>query len=133
MTIAGSRGSGRTRHTLISLALPLAVAVIVIGGWQSYVSLSGVSSLSLPGPGEVLQRVIADAPLLVDNAWVTLQAVLLGYLCAVILGGLIAALVHASTIVERAITPWLVVSQMIPLPAIAPRSSYGPDSTSVPD
>jgi ABC-type nitrate/sulfonate/bicarbonate transport system permease component len=108
------------RGRILTVVLPIVAAVIVITGWELYVRVSGISALSLPSPFLVGERLVANAPLLAANTWTTLQSVLLGYLVAVVLGALVAAAVHASKNLERAITPWLIVSQMIPLPAIAP-------------
>lgn len=108
------------RDRILTVVLPIVTAVVVIGGWELYVRLSGISALSLPSPLAVWDRLLANAPLLAANTWTTLQSVLLGYLVAVVLGVGVAAAVHASKNLERAITPWLVVSQMIPLPAVAP-------------
>ncbi len=41
-------------------------------------------------------------------------------MAAVLVGVALAALVHRSKIAERAIYPWLVASQTVPVPAIAP-------------
>jgi ABC-type nitrate/sulfonate/bicarbonate transport system permease component len=108
------------RGRILTVVLPIVTAVVVIGGWELYVRISGISALSLPSPFVVGDRLVANAPLLAANTWTTLQSVLLGFLVAVALGVAVAAAVHASKNLERAITPWLIVSQMIPLPAIAP-------------
>lgn len=108
------------RGRAAAIILPLLFAAAMIAIWQLYVSVSGISSLSLPGPFEVGERLVANAPLLLSNSWVTLQSILLGYAIAVVLGMVVAAIIHSSINARRAITPWLIVSQMIPLPAIAP-------------
>ncbi|MGA1835952.1 ABC transporter permease [Herbiconiux sp. 11R-BC] len=116
----GLRRSGAIGDRVATVTLPIAFAVVVVIGWAAYVNVSGVSSLSLPSPAEVGERLIANIPLLLQNAWPTLQSVFLGYLLAVVLGIGVAALINASKIAEKALVPWLIVSQMIPLPAIAP-------------
>ncbi len=120
----GRRRAQRRRATrrdaMLTVVLPIAVAVIVLVLWQTYVSVSGISPLSLPSPADVAAGIVANAELLLANSWTTLQAVLLGYIAAVILGVVTAAVVHSSRLAEKALTPWLIVSQMIPLPAIAP-------------
>jgi ABC-type nitrate/sulfonate/bicarbonate transport system permease component len=112
--------SATTRKRVAAIALPILAAIAFLAIWQAYVSISGISSLSLPGPLEVWDRLLVNAPLLLANSWVTLQAILLGYIIAVALGMLVAAIIHSSLNARRALTPWLIVSQMIPLPAIAP-------------
>lgn len=53
-----------------------------------------------------------------SNGWVTVREILLGYLAAVVLG--VALAVSTSRIAERACYPWLVISQTVPVPVIAP-------------
>jgi ABC-type nitrate/sulfonate/bicarbonate transport system permease component len=120
MTNASSRRAKLSSRRASTFLLPLAVAVVFIGGWEAYVRLSGVSALSLPSPFVVGGRLAANSMILLQSSWTTLQSILLGYLVAVALGVLVAAVIHASKIAEKALTPWLIVSQMIPLPAIAP-------------
>ncbi len=58
--------------------------------------------------------------MLADNAWVTLQEVLIGFAIALVGGVLLAVLIHASPVVERALYPIVIASQAIPLVALAP-------------
>jgi ABC-type nitrate/sulfonate/bicarbonate transport system permease component len=51
---------------------------------------------------------------------VTLEEIVLGYLAAAAIGFGLAVLLALSRLAERAIYPWLVVSQTIPVIAIAP-------------
>ena len=44
----------------------------------------------------------------------------LGYAAAIAVGVALAVVVSSSRVAERAVYPWLVVSQMVPIPAIAP-------------
>jgi len=100
--------------------LPLAVALLVLGGWQLYVAVSGINEILLPPPTKVASAAWSDRSLLAADAWVTIQEILYGYLLAVVFGIGLAILIHSSRIVERALYPWLVVSQMIPILAVAP-------------
>jgi ABC-type nitrate/sulfonate/bicarbonate transport system permease component len=110
----------RPRRLLSQLAAPLVGALLVLSAWELYARLSGVSESTLPAPSEVLAHLWQDSGLLAANAWPTVAEVLLGYLAAVALGVGVAVLVHGSRLVERALHPWLVVSQTVPIPAIAP-------------
>ena len=47
----------------------------------------------------------------------TVKEILLGFAAAIVLGVLLAVLIRSSKLVERALYPWLVVSQMVPIPA----------------
>ncbi len=99
---------------------PLIFALLVLGAWQLYCLLSAVPQSTLPSPAQVFSALVDDRSLLAGAAWVTATEILLGYLTAIVLGVGLATLVCWSATAQRAIYPWLVVSQMIPIIAIAP-------------
>jgi ABC-type nitrate/sulfonate/bicarbonate transport system permease component len=113
----GSRGGG---GLLLNVGAPLAFAAVVLGLWQLYASVSGIRESSLPKPTQVAEALWVNRELLIDNAWVTIQEIAVGYTAAIIIGIGLAMAIHSSRIIERAIYPWLVVSQMVPIVAIAP-------------
>jgi ABC-type nitrate/sulfonate/bicarbonate transport system permease component len=102
------------------VAPPLLLGLVLLALWQGYVALSGVRQGILPSPVEVARAVFRDRSLLLSSAGTTLAEILLGYAAAIVIGVALATAVSASRAVERAIYPWLVVSQMIPIPALAP-------------
>jgi ABC-type nitrate/sulfonate/bicarbonate transport system permease component len=99
---------------------PLVFAALVLAVWQLYAKLSGVPESSLPAPTQIASALWNDRSLLLSNGWVTLKEILLGYVLSVLLAMGLAVLVVTSRVVERAIYPWLVISQTVPIPAIAP-------------
>lgn len=114
-------GGAARAGTVASHVLPpllFAIAVLVI--WQVGVRVAGVEETTLPAPTEVFSAMWDIRQLLIDNSWVTIKEILIGYAGAIVLGVGLAVLVCSSRLVERALYPWLVVSQMVPIPAIAP-------------
>jgi NitT/TauT family transport system permease protein len=82
----------------------------------------------LPAPDQVVMElhrsVLEVAPTsnrsLLYHAWVTLSAALVGFGLGTLLGiALAIAIVHVATL-ERALLPWVIASQTIPILAIAP-------------
>jgi ABC-type nitrate/sulfonate/bicarbonate transport system permease component len=102
------------------IAPPLVVAAVVIGGWQLYVAVTNINEFLLPPPSRVASAFWSDKSVLASNAWVTIEEIFYGYLLAVAFGVGLAILVHSSRVIERALYPWLVVSQMVPVLAVAP-------------
>jgi ABC-type nitrate/sulfonate/bicarbonate transport system permease component len=99
---------------------PVLAGVALVAAWQAYVALSGVREGTLPSPLEVARALVRDRSLLLSAAGTTLEEILLGYGLAILVGVSLAIVVSSSRLLERAIYPWLVVSQMIPIPALAP-------------
>lgn len=112
--------SGQSRS--VRIAAPLVFAIVALALWQLYCVVSGVSESSLPKPTEVAEALWQQwGPLeLGHNSWVTAREILIGYLAAIVLGISLAVAIRSSPVVERALYPWLVVSQMVPIPALAP-------------
>jgi len=82
----------------------------------------------LPAPHQILEeldRTVLGLPAtsrrsLLYHAWVTLSSTLLGFLLGTVLGiALAVAIVHAP-VLDRALLPWIVASQTVPILAIAP-------------
>lgn len=99
---------------------PLLTAAGLLASWQAIVWLSGVPAFILPGPVEVAQALVARAGLLLQHAGVTLLEILLGILLGSIVGAVSAVLLAAFPPVRRWLLPVLVVSQALPVFALAP-------------
>ena len=113
---AGARARSIAEHVLP----PLLFLVVVLVLWQVGVKVSGTEESTLPAPTDVFSAMWDNRTLLADNAWVTIKEILIGYSLAIVLGVGLAVLLASSVLAERAMYPWLVVSQMVPIPAIAP-------------
>jgi putative hydroxymethylpyrimidine transport system permease protein len=96
------------------------VLLALVGGWELYARLGGVSDLILPAPSEVAQALWDDRALLWSNLLVTAQEVALGILVALVLGFALAVALHLSGTLRRSLYPLLVASQAVPVVIIAP-------------
>jgi ABC-type nitrate/sulfonate/bicarbonate transport system permease component len=98
----------------------------LIGAWQIAAS-SGLlaSALNLedflvPSPAEIAASLWENRSLLAENAWVTLQEIVLGFGCAVVVGVAFAVALHLSETLRLAAYPLVVASQTIPILVISP-------------
>jgi ABC-type nitrate/sulfonate/bicarbonate transport system permease component len=114
------RAARRVHGLARTLLPPLLAGVVVVALWQIYVAVSGVRQGIFPSPVEVARALVRDRSVLLSSAWTTLSEILLGYALAIVVGVSLALAISSSRLLERAIYPWLVVSQMIPIPALAP-------------
>lgn len=102
-------------------ALPAAlVALLVLVAWEALVRLFGVPAFLLPGPSAIAGAFWESRDLLLRHAGPTAGEAVLGFLVAVAAGALSGLLINRSTLAERSLYPWLVVSQTLPTVAIAP-------------
>ncbi len=114
------RRRSRAHRIVRAAGPPLLFAIVVLGLWQLYCVLSHVPESTLPKPTQIASALRDNRTLLIDNAWVTIKEIVLGYLAAIVVGITLAVIIRSSRAIERALYPWLVASQMVPVPAIAP-------------
>ncbi|MBY4404447.1 ABC transporter permease [Rhodococcus fascians] len=96
------------------------VVVLSIALWQIYVEVSGIRPQVLPSPGRVLTQGWAQRDAIAENAAATLQVTLVGFAVSLVLAWLLAIAVDFSPWLRRAFVPLFVVSQTLPIIAIAP-------------
>jgi len=105
---------------------PLALIVLLLGLWElasqwDWISNAlNIEDFLVPAPSDIATSLWQDRSLLLDDTWVTLREVVLGFLCALAAGVAFAIALHLSDTLRRAFYPLLVASQTIPPVAIAP-------------
>ena len=106
--------------------LPTLLLAALIGIWQLAASsgamadVLGLEDFLVPSPAEIAEALWTSRSLLAENAWVTLQEIVLGLGCALLAGVGFAVLMHLSSIARDAAYPLIVASQTIPVIVIAP-------------
>jgi NitT/TauT family transport system permease protein len=104
---------------------PVVVGVAIIGVWYfvSYAILDPKRRFLLRPPHEVWQVGFADwdnFSTMLDGMWSSTKVAFWGLLIAILLGFLLAVVMSQAKVVERAIFPYAVVLQAIPILAIVP-------------
>lgn len=105
---------------LAALALPAALILVLLGGWEAACRLLAVPSYILPPPSEIAQAVIAGRAILFASAWNTLAMALAALVVAAAIATPLALLTGLSPVIERAVSPLAVTLQVTPVVAIAP-------------
>ena len=99
---------------------PALVAVVLLGLWQGLVVALEVPQFLVPSPVRVAQVMVSDAGLLFGALVNTLKITLFAFVCAVVVGVLIAFTFVQSRLIETALFPYAVLLQVTPIVAIAP-------------
>ena len=102
------------------IAYPALVALALLGLWQGLVTAFDVPKYLVPSPLLVARTLLADAGLLFGALLTTLKITVFAFLCATLLGVLIAFAFVQSRVVETAFFPYAVLLQVTPIVAIAP-------------
>jgi ABC-type nitrate/sulfonate/bicarbonate transport system permease component len=98
------------------LLLPLAGLLV----WQLVIWIWEPQDWLLPSPATVADVLWTERERLWFHAQATIAEAAVGFALAATLGTLLAILIVSSKVADRALYPWLVVSQAIPVLAIAP-------------
>jgi NitT/TauT family transport system permease protein len=116
----------------IDRLLPLLFFIAVVVAWELSVDLFDVPVFVLPAPSVVVERIAETPARMFMHMLATLQEVLIGFALALIGGGALAVMVAESRFLSRTLYPLLVVSQTVPVVAIAPVLAvwFGPGNIS---
>ena len=105
---------------LPSLLPSLLIIVAIIVAWEVCVRLFEVQKWLLPAPSDIAVTLYADAPLLWRHTLATLLEIVVGFGLSLACGVALAAAIGLSRTLERAIYPFVIASQTIPIIVIAP-------------
>ena len=108
-----SPGDSRLRKIARVVLPPLVFAIVVLTLWQLYAVFGDIKESSLPKPTQVAQALWENREMLIENAWVTIKEILLGFTLAIITGVSMALLIRSSKTAERAVYPAIDVSKSV--------------------
>jgi putative hydroxymethylpyrimidine transport system permease protein len=104
----------------MSLLRPFITAAVLLAAWEALVRAAGIPAFLLPPPSRVLGTVAAEWRALAENALFTAAAMLGGLALGIALGLVTAVALIASAAVRRWVLPLVVLSQAVPVFALAP-------------
>jgi len=104
----------------LRIGLPVLMLALMLLAWDLVVRAFAIPPFVLPGPGLVLNTLIADGDLLWQSLLVTLITTFEGFLLAAIGGIGLAILFSQSRLIEYSLYPYAVILQVTPIVAIAP-------------
>ena len=107
-------------EAVLRMLRPIAILAGLLAIWQLVQSASQAPAYILPGPLAVGEVLLARWPQLLNHAWVTFAEILLGLGLGLLLGAGSALAIASFRPMRRWLLPVLVVSQAIPVFALAP-------------
>lgn len=116
------RTIGRDRRFWPRIVAPAALALLVLGVWETATRVGAISPLFLPAPSSLATRFIHEVtrgPLLAYTG-TTLVEALVGTVIAILVAVPLGYLIARVAWVDLAVTPYVTASQAIPAVAIAP-------------
>ncbi|MFO1163461.1 MAG: ABC transporter permease [Reyranellaceae bacterium] len=99
---------------------PLLSGLIGLALWEGLVRLFKIPIFILPAPTQILATIGQHWWYLLSQLAVTTLAAALGLVMAVVFGLAAGAAITASRLIDRMLTPWLVIAHAVPKVVIAP-------------
>lgn len=109
----------RGLQKLRNAAPAIGFLIVLLGAWQAAVALLNVEEYILPPPTDVASA-FTEMEGLWFNTRQTLTVAAMGFAISAVLGIITAAAIVHSRLVERAMFPYVVLAQAIPIIAILP-------------
>ena len=106
----------KTRSSIYSLL----IAIALLGLWEAACRALNIPDFILPAPSRILTVAVSGAGILLPHAAVTAMEVLTGIMISLLVAVPLAILMFAHPAVEKALAPFLVASQAVPVFAVAP-------------
>lgn len=104
------------RKTIVSIIILFSI----LGIWELLVFLFKIQDFILPPPSKIVMTLIIERMQLLGHSYVTLKEMFFGFLLAIIIGIPLAILMYESPVLEKALYPYVIGSQTVPVFAIAP-------------
>jgi NitT/TauT family transport system permease protein len=98
----------------------LAVAVLVIGGWELIIRLMKVPEFVFPTPSAIAVAMVTNMPTVYPHFFITLGELLAGYAIGASIGLFMAAVLTQLPYIEKIITPYILLLVTTPTVALVP-------------
>ncbi len=111
------------RPSLPGFAAPVlmwaAAMLLIVIAWQAVIWITGFPAYVIPSPGAAIATLVEKWPQLQRLSGQTITETVIGYLIGAAIGFVLALAMGQLRIVQRLVMPALIVSQAVPIVAIA--------------
>jgi NitT/TauT family transport system permease protein len=102
------------------VAIIVSVAVVVVGSAELFLRLLQVPTYIFPLPSGIVGALFSSWDVLWPHLLVTLQELVIGYLIGAVIGMVLAGLVTQFPLVEKVVTPYIILLVTTPMIALVP-------------
>jgi len=100
--------------------IPVFFVVCLLMLWELVIIKGGIEKYIMPAPSDVIKVIIKDFNVMLPHTLITLYEGVAGFLLATVIALILAILMDMMTLVKKALYPLFVISQTIPIIALAP-------------
>ena len=100
--------------------VPLVFLLVFLAIWEGVIELGGVEKYIMPAPTDIVKAIVKDFNALLPHITATLYESLVGFIIAIVLALVLAIIMDLVPFIKKGLYPLLVVSQTVPVIALAP-------------
>jgi len=100
--------------------IPIIFQLIIIFIWQISIDKWKIPQYILPSPKDIIITLVSIAPSITEHIYATLYEALIGFIVSIVFALILAILMDNVKLIKKCIYPILVVSQTVPIIALAP-------------
>jgi len=100
--------------------IPIVFQLIIILIWQISIEKWKVPQYILPSPKDIIITLVSILPSITNHIYATIYEALIGFIISILFALILAILMDNVKLIKKCIYPILVVSQTVPIIALAP-------------
>lgn len=105
----------------LNIVAPFVAVIIVLIFWEALVRIFQVSDKLFPAPTAIFQALIKNfADVIAPDLLLSVKCIFIGYIIAVPIAFMIAAICSQVRIITRAVTPLLIILMITPMSTLVP-------------
>lgn len=108
------------KNIIESIVAPIVTFIIILFIWQAIIVIFNIETFLLPSPIIIAQRCVEYYDEILPHFIITLQTVLVGFSFAVVFGIMLAFIITNYSIVNSALSPFVIILVTTPLITLMP-------------
>ena len=105
---------------IISFLAPIVAFLLLFLAWQMMVMVNNIPKWLLPSPLDIFQKMFTGFTEFWPHIIITFRTIILGFMCAVPIGLLLATVITTSPLISAALSPYVIVLVTTPLVTLMP-------------
>lgn len=110
----------KKNRTILDISLPIAFTASLIVIWEIVIRAFKIEKYIMPAPSDIVRSLFENIDVMAPHIMATLYESLIGFLIAVVLALILAIIMDLLPLVKKAIYPVFIISQTVPIIALAP-------------
>ncbi|MEG2018131.1 MAG: ABC transporter permease [Clostridium sp.] len=106
--------------SILDISLPILFMTVLLVIWELIINVGGIEKYIMPAPSDIAVALIRDFNVMIPHIMATLYESVVGFSIAVVLALGLAIVMDLMPMVKKAVYPVFIVSQTVPVIALAP-------------